>query len=76
MSKVREVVEWGFNEIVKNWKYLDFKCSMKIFEAPIGKYYIIGDFLSNLRTSFYENQINLYFECQTMDLNDYLSLID
>ena len=76
MSKVREVVEWGYGEIVKHFKYLDFKCSMKIFEVPVAKYYVIGAFLANLRTTFYNNQINVYFECKTMQLEEYLRLVD
>ena len=76
MSKVREVVEWGYNQIVLNWKYQDFKASMKIFEVPVSKYYVIGAFLANLRTTFYDNQINVYFQCDTMKLNEYLSLVD
>ena len=37
LSKVRICVEWGFKEIVKDWCYLDFKASMKIFETPIAQ---------------------------------------
>ena len=70
MSKVRDVVEWGFGLIVGNWKYLYFKQSMKIFEVPVSKYYTIGGFLANLRTTFYYNQINAYFKCDTMRLNE------
>ena len=62
MSKVREVVEWGFNLIVSNWRYLDFRLTMKIFEVPIAKYYTIGGFLANIRSTFYDNQINQHFE--------------
>ena len=34
MSKVREVVEWGFGLIVGNWKYLDFKQSIIFSKFP------------------------------------------
>ena len=76
MSKVREVVEWGFNQIVSNWRFLDLRASMKIFKVPITKYYIIGGFLANIRTTLYDNQINVYFQCETLSLKEYLELVD
>ena len=76
MSKVREVVEWSYNQIVQHWKYLGFKSSMKIFEVLVSRYYVIGAFLANLITTFYDNRINVYFECDAMKLNEYLNLAD
>lgn len=55
MGKVREV-EWGFNDIPTQWAWLDSKRAMKMFLCPIGKYYIIGAFLNNIRNTLYENQ--------------------
>ena len=49
---------------------------MKMFEVPVTKYYVIGGVLENLRSTFYDNQINVYFKCDTMSLNEYLSLIE
>ena len=76
MSKVREVVEWGFANIATNWAFLDFRAVMMIFKSPVAKYYIIAAFLVNLRTCFYGNQTMDYFDCKTMSLDEYLSLID
>ena len=61
----------GCAQIVSNWTYLDFKASMKIFEVPVGKYYVVGAFLSNLRTTFYQNQISDYFDCESLSLDVY-----
>ncbi len=49
MSKVCEVVEWGFANLISNWAFLDFKASMMIFQSPVAKYYIVAAFLNNLR---------------------------
>jgi hypothetical protein len=76
MSKIREVVEWGFANLISNWAFLDFKASMMIFQSPVAKYYIVAAFLCNLRTCFYGNQIMDYFDCDPMTIDDYLSLID
>ena len=35
MSKVREVVEWGFVNILAQWSFLDFRVAMKIFQSPV-----------------------------------------
>ena len=76
MSKVREVVEWGFCSIASTWAFLDFRPSMRIFKSPIAKFYIIGAFLVNLRTCFYGNQTMEYFDSDVLMLDEYLSLID
>jgi hypothetical protein len=75
-SKVREVVEWGFANIRSNWSFLDFKAAMMVFKSPVAKYFVIAAFLVNLRTCFYGNQTMEYFDCATMSLDQYLSLID
>ena len=76
MSKVREAVEWGYCLIIQNWKFLDLKSSMKVFEVPVAKYYTVGAFLTNIKTTFYDNQINVYFKCETMRLDEYLNLVE
>ena len=75
MSKVREVVEWGFANIIKIWSFLDFRASMMVFKSPIAKYYIIAAFLSNCRSCFYGNQTMQYFDCEPLTLHQYLSLV-
>ena len=44
MSKVCEVVEWGYKDIVSQWRYLDIWALMKIFEVPVSRYYTIAAF--------------------------------
>ena len=48
MSKVCEVVEWGFANILAQWSFLDFRVAMKIFQSPVAKYYIIAALLVNI----------------------------
>ena len=71
MSKIRE-----YAQLVSNQTYLDIKASMKIFEVPVGKYYVVGAFLSNSRTTFYQNQISDYFDCETLSLDEYLGILN
>ena len=78
MSSVRESVEWGFSYINKYWSFLNFQSGLKVFKSPIGKYYIIATFLSNLRTCYYGNQTMSFFDCanDSLTIDEYLSLID
>jgi hypothetical protein len=48
MSKVCEVVEWGFANILAQWSFLDFRVAMKIFQSPVAKYYIVAALLVNI----------------------------
>ena len=41
MSKVCEIVEWGFANIFIQRSYLDFRVTMKIFQSPVAKYFIL-----------------------------------
>lgn len=41
MSKVREVVEWLFNDVVIFWKFIDFKKNLKIGFSSVGKMYLV-----------------------------------
>ena len=76
MSKVCEVVEWGFANTLSQWSFLDFRAGMKIFQSPVAKYYIVGAFLVNLQTCFYGNQTMDYFDYEALSLHEYLLLID
>jgi hypothetical protein len=76
MSAVRMVVEWGFKEIVNQFRFLDFRSQMKIYLSPVGAYYVVGIFFLNIRSCFYGNQTSQYFGCNTMTINEYLNLID
>ena len=81
LSKVREVVEWGFKEIITQWSYLDFRAHMKIFDivCPVAKYYTIASFMCNLRNCCYGSQTSAYFECHDhngkLNMEQYLNLV-
>ena len=75
MSKVRESVEWGFKEVVKFWKFLDFRASMKVFETPVARYYVCAVFLTNLHNCIYGSQTSEYFNCMPPSLTEYVALV-
>ena len=47
MSVVRECVEWGFNDIVSNFAFVDFRKNLKVFLQPVGMYYLVATLLTN-----------------------------
>jgi hypothetical protein len=80
MSKVREVVEWLYKEVITNWAFLDFKASMKIFKFPVAQYYMVGAFLTNLHTCCYGSETAQYFKCAEtapgrLTLAQYIALV-
>ena len=44
MSKVCELVEWGFANIISQLSLLNFTGGMKLFQSPTAKYYIVSAF--------------------------------
>ena len=53
MSKVREAVEWLFNDVATSWKFIDFKKNLKIGLSSVGKMYLVCAILRNALTCFY-----------------------
>jgi hypothetical protein len=76
MSRARIAVEWGFNNILQQFQYLNFTKHMKVFKIPVGQYFVNAAFLQNLRTCFVGNQINAYFELSPLNIDEYLALPD
>ena len=75
MSSARISVEWGFGAITEEWKFVDFRQSMKIFECPVAQYYVIAAFLCNLRNCLVGSKTQLHFNAQQLTIDEYLGLI-
>jgi hypothetical protein len=76
MSSVRESVEWGFKDVISQFRFLDFKIAQKVFLIPTAQYYMVGAFLHNLRSCFYGNETACYFDAVPMSIDAYLSLVE
>jgi len=80
MSSVREVVEWGFSLIVRDWAFVDYRKNLKIGKQPIGRLYFVAALLTNMKTcmtashafDYYGNQIAQEFGLSPPSLHDYL----
>ena len=71
MSKVRESVEWLFNDVAISWKFTDFKKNLKIGLSSVGKMYLVCAILRNALTCLYGNKTSEYFDLDPSTLQDY-----
>ena len=71
MSKVREAVEWLFNDVATSWKFIDFKKNLKIGLSSVGKMYLVCAILRNALTCLYRNMTSEYFDLDPPALQDY-----
>ena len=60
MSTVRMVVEWGFKEVVNQFRFLDFKSQQKIYLSPIGAYYVVGIFFKYSFMFLWKSNISIF----------------
>ena len=74
LSSVRITVEWGFGELVDQWKFLDFKQAMKIFKCPVVQYYVNAAFLSNLCNCLLGSRTQQYFGATQLTIDEYVLL--
>ena len=75
MSKVCELVEWGFANILSPLSFLHFMAGMKLFQSPTAKYYVISAFLLCCKL-FYVSQNMDSFDSEVLSHDQYFVLID
>ena len=76
MSSLRIAVEWGFHNLLAQFTFLDFRRSMQVYKMPVGRYFVVAAFLSNIRVCYYGSQTSEYFGCAPLQLQQYLALVD
>lgn len=74
MSRPRTSVEWGYNQVCRNFAYVDWTKQLKIELMPVEAIWHIGVFLTNCLTCHNGgNQISDFFQCDPPTLEEYLS---
>ena len=71
MSQVRVSVEWIFGDIIKYFKFINFKKDLKIGMSPVGKMYIVSALLRNALTCLYGSTTSEYFGLQPPAVAEY-----
>lgn len=72
MSSLRVAVEWGFQKILSEFAFLDFKKNQKLLLQEVGTMYVTSTILTNCHTCLYGSQIGTYFNIQSPQLEEYL----
>ena len=61
MSEGRVMVEWMFKEVKQYWAVEEMKSKIRVNQLPVGKLYLMGILLSNIRNCYYPNQVAQMF---------------
>jgi DDE superfamily endonuclease len=75
MSKVRITVEWAFRDVKQYFTHLDMPRKLRLRVTPVGLWYMCSVMLWHLRVCLYESQAAQYFDCDALDIADYLEHI-
>jgi nuclease HARBI1 len=76
MSGSRICVEWTFGDVGRQFRALDLKHGLQIFRSPVAKYYTVAVFFLNCRNCIYGNETSDYFDCEPMNLHEYINLVN
>lgn len=72
MSKVRQSVEWGFGNVIKNFSFVDYDKSLRLGLQPVGQLYLLAILFTNIRTLLYSSEVSQKFQCAPPTLHEYL----
>ena len=73
INKVRVSVEWFFGEIIKQFKFTDFKENQKMGLSPIAKQYRLSVLPTNSFICLYRNNASKCFDLQLSILEAYFA---
>jgi len=75
MSRVRVSIEWYFGYVCQLWQWVSTKRCQQLLKRPVALFFIVAVWLTNCATCARGgNQVSKFFECDPMDLNQYLIL--
>jgi nuclease HARBI1 len=73
ISKSRICVEWGYGRVKSLFPYLQTRDQLRSLQIPVGTFFMLGFFISNVRTCIdCRNIVSDYFECLPPTLEEYL----
>jgi DDE superfamily endonuclease len=75
MSKVRVAVEWAFRDVKQYFTHLDVPRKLRLRVTPVGLWYVCSVMLWNFRVCLYGSQAAQYFQCDPVDISEYLEHI-
>lgn len=72
MSRFRQAVEWGFQKIISEFAFLDFKKNQKLLLQDIECMYKTGTLLTNCHNCLYGSETAQFFNTNPIELEQYL----
>jgi DDE superfamily endonuclease len=75
MSKVCVTVEWAFRDVKQYFTHLDVPRKLRLRVTPAGLWYLCAAMLWNFIVCLYGSQEAQYFNCNPIDINQYLEHI-
>jgi hypothetical protein len=76
MSRIRVLIEHGFEKTMNLWAFNGFKTNLKSELSPVAGYFMIAVLLSNIHSCIYRNQTCRRFHHDPPSLHDYLQLVN
>ncbi|XP_050515978.1 uncharacterized protein LOC126890879 [Diabrotica virgifera virgifera] len=74
MSVTRQAVEWGFQKIISQFAFLDFKKNQKLLLQEVELMFKTAVLLCNCHTILYGSETAQFFNIEPVSLEDYLNL--
>ena len=74
VSAVRVTVDYGFQKVLQQFAFLDFKKNLKILLQAVGRLYVVGVLLTNCHTCLYGSQTSRMFDLSPPSLEKDLQL--
>lgn len=72
MATLRTSVEWGFQKIISEFAFLDYKKNQKLLLQDLENMYKVGVLLTNCHTCLYQSQTSMFFETIPPTIEEYL----
>jgi hypothetical protein len=73
MSKVRVTAEWAFRDVEQYFTQVDVPRKPRLRVTPAGLWYVCAVMLWNFRVCLYGSQATQCFECDTIEISEYLA---
>lgn len=72
MKILRASVEWGFQKVIAEFAFVDFKKNQKLLLQDVEAYYKVAVILTNCHSIFYGNQTASFFGVEPPTIQEYL----
>jgi nuclease HARBI1 len=73
MSKIGVTAEWAFRDVKQYFTHVDVPRKLRLRVSSSGLWYVCAVMLWNFRVCLYDSQAAQYFECDPIEISEYLA---